>query len=307
MSQDPGMKIKALAPWFGGNRTFARRAGAELGRLGWCGVLFAGGMPELPEINTSAGVAVDKHRHLINLARVVSDDRLLLQLIRRVERLLFHEDVLAEAQRRCLDREHAKTCGLFGSNDAATDAEPDVSWAADYYTACWMGRGGYAGRGGELTQSIAVRYTASGGSSAKRWRSAVESLPAWGKVLERWQFVCDDAFDVLGRLKPQEKAGLYLDPPWVGAGDEYTFRFGRDDHARLARHLRRLSMYRIVLRYGDDPLIRALYPESEGWTWIESTTRDQRNGEVNEVLIVNGPSLTEGWTNNSAANEGASK
>jgi DNA adenine methylase len=287
------MEITALAPWFGGARSLAARIGPELGRLGWCGVLFAGGMPELPHIKTQAGVATDLHRHIINLARVVADDAMLVRMVRRVDRLLFHSDVLEAAQRRCLDREHTTGRGMLFAAPQCDDT-PNVEWAADYFVSCWMGRGGYAGRGGELSQSIAVRYTSSGGSSAKRWRSAVASLPAWGKVLERWQFVCDDAFNVLARLKPQAKAGLYLDPPWVGAGDEYVFRFTDEQHRRLARELTRLSAagYRIVLRYGDHPMIRGLYPTPE-WTWVESTTRDQRNGEVAEVLILNGPSYAE--------------
>jgi len=299
MSEAPEMKIAALAPWFGGCRAIADRIGPEIGRVGWCGVLFAGGMPELPHIKTQAGVAVDLHRHIINLARVVADDRLLVQLIRRVDRLLFHTDVLKSAQYRCLNREHENRGGLF-AHGAAASGEPDVAWAADYFIACWMGRGGYAGRGGELTQSIAVRYTATGGSSAKRWRSAVESLPAWGAVLGRWQFVCEDAFKLAGRIKPLDKkkdrAAVYADPPWVGAGDEYIHRFTTAQHRKLADELHRIGEdgYRVVVRYGDDPRIRGLYPAPR-WHWIESTTTDQRGGDVAEVLIVNGPSFTEGW------------
>lgn len=289
------MPIKALAPWFGGCRTIAARIGPELGRLGWCGVLFAGGMPELPHIRTQAGVATDLHRHIINLARVVADDALLCRMIRRVDRLLFHGDVLVSAQQRCLSREYEATGGgLFAMGAAASNA-PDVEWAADYFVCCWMGRGGYSGRGGELTQSIAVRYTSSGGSSAKRWRSAIESLPAWGRVLSRWQFVCEDAFQLVARLRPQANAGIYADPPWVGAGDEYTHRFTVEHHLRLARELECLSQggYRVVLRYGDDPLIRELYPAPR-WTWIEQSSRDQQGGDVAEVLIINGPSYTAG-------------
>lgn len=249
-----GITIKALAPWFGGARNLAARIGPELGKLGWCGVLFAGGMPELAQIQTQAGVATDLHRHVINLARVVADDALLLKLIRKVDRLLFHEDVLSDAQGRCLEREHSG--GLFGGTQA--ESGPDLQWAADYFICCWMGRGGYAGRGGELSQTISVRYTASGGSSAKRWRSAVESLPSWGKVLSRWQFMCEDAFTILPKLKPAKDAkksgrsGLYLDPPWVGAGDEYTHRFTTEQHRKLARECERLTdaKFRIVVRYG---------------------------------------------------------
>jgi DNA adenine methylase len=289
------MAIGALAPWFGGNRIQAEMVGRELGRLAWCGVLFAGGMPEIRYITTQAGVAIDLHRHMINMARVVADPVLLCRMIRRIERLLFHPDVIAEAQRRCLDREQAGGGGGLFCGDADQKpkvSKPDVDWAADYFTACWMGRGGYAGRDGELSQSLSVRWTASGGSSAKRWRSALESLPAWGRVfLERWQFVCMDAFEMLTNLSPQERAGLYLDPPWVELGARYRHTFTEAQHVRLAKELHRLGSgdgaYRIVLRYGDHPLIRGLYPAPR-WRWIESATKNQQNKEVREVLIVGG-------------------
>lgn len=281
------MKISALAPWFGGCRQHAEAIAEHLGDLAWCGVLFAGGMPELPYIRTKAGLAIDKHRHIINLARVVAEPRLLVKMIKAIDRHIFHPDVLLAAQRRCLDREHQVDRGLFGSSNSPADLEPDPQWAADYFTCCWMGRGGYAGRGGELTQSIAVRYSASGGSSAKRWRSAVESLPAWAEVFAKWEFSVGDAFAVLARLRPQPNAGLYLDPPWVGAGDEYCHRMSTEQHRKLAELLDRLDGYRIVIRYGDDPLIRGLYP-ADRWRWIEATTRGQQNNEVNEVLIVKG-------------------
>ena len=283
------MKIKALAPWFGGNRIQADIVGRELGRLGWCGVFFCGGLPELPGIRTQAGVCTDLHRHVINLARVVSDGRLLARMLRAVDRLVFHPDVLAIAQRRCQERELERGLALFGTG-GELDA-PDVGWAADYFVACWMGRGGYAGREGELSQSISVRWTASGGSSAKRWRSAVESLPAWGRVLDRWQFVCMDAFEALDSLrKKQKRAGLYLDPPWRFQGDRYCHPFTDAHHRRLARKLNSIEGYRIVVRYGDDPLIRELYSDPK-WRWVESVTTNQQGGNVREVLIVNGPSL----------------
>lgn len=285
---EPAMKIRALAPWFGGARRMAEQIGPRMGRCRIAFVLFAGGLPELPYIQTQSGVATDLHRHIINLAQVVANDRLLVELIRRVDRLLYHPDVLAQAQARCLDREAgANGPGLFA---AGGDDGIDVGWAADYFVCCWMGRGGYSGRGGELTQPLAVRYTASGGSSARRWRSAVESLPAWGRVLARWEFVRTSGLELAERLKPQEGAAVYADPPWVGAGDEYTHRFTTEQHQRLAREAARLAGcgYRVVLRYGDDPLIRGLYPAEEGWEWTEHTSLDQRNGEVAEVLIVKG-------------------
>lgn len=42
---------------------------------------------------------------------------------------------------------------------------------------------------------------------------------------------------------------------------------------------------RIVVRYGDHPLIRELYPEPD-WTWHPQTTRNQANKPVEEYLIL---------------------
>lgn len=295
MSQAPEMKIKALAPWYGGNRVLAEVVGQQLGQLAWCGVPFSGGMPELVHIKTRTGVANDLHRHLINLARVVSDDDLVEQMFRQVDKLLFHPDEFAGAQRRCLAQAKAAEVpagGLFGA-DPVPAATHDVQWAADYYVCCWMGRGGSAGQEWEFAQEIAMRWTASGGGSAKRWRSAIDSLRAWNKLLRAWEFTCLDAFAFLDKVPDRATQGLYVDAPWPLAGEQYLHKFTTDDQRRLAAKLATYSNVRVVVRFGDDPLIRRLYPESK-WTWIEQTSRNQEGNAINEVLIVNGPSLTKG-------------
>jgi len=275
------MRINALAQWFGGNRMLAESVGKALGRLRWCGVPFAGGCPELPRISTSAGVANDLHRHVINLARVVRDDDLVEQLVRRLDGLLFHAEELAEAQRRC------RECEQLGSLRGA----PEVSWAADYFASCWMGRGGHAGKCGEFDQGLSLRWTSSGGDSAVRFRSAVESLRDWHRALRNWSFTCIDAFDFLDKVRDADGHGLYVDAPWPDAGDDYRHTFTREQQARLAEALAKFTLTRVVVRYGDHPLIRELYPVPR-WSWLEQTSRNQRNGATAEVLIVNGGPLT---------------
>lgn len=66
-------KVAAVAQWHGSCRASCERIGTALGDLVWCGVPFAGGMPELPYIRTRTGIANDLHRHLINLARVIRE------------------------------------------------------------------------------------------------------------------------------------------------------------------------------------------------------------------------------------------
>jgi site-specific DNA-adenine methylase len=269
------MRINALAQWFGGNRMLAASVGKALGKLRWCGVPFAGGCPELPHINTAAGVANDLHRHIVNLARVVRDAALVERLAHRLDGLLFHPDELSAAQRRCRYRE------IHGS----VTEMPDIEWAADYFAACWMGRGGQAGKQREFDQSLSLRWTSSGGDSAVRFRSAIQSLRDWHRALRNWSFSCIDAFEFIDRVRDADGHGLYVDAPWPDAGNDYRHTFTREQQVRLAEALARFTRTRVVVRYGDHPLIRELYPEPR-WTWLEQTSRNQRNGETTEVLIV---------------------
>ncbi len=275
------MRINTLAQWYGGNRLLADSVGTALGRLRWCGVPFAGGCAELPHIQTVAGVANDLHRHVINLARVVRDDTLVEQLVGRLDGLLFHPDELRAAQRRCREREAV----------TAFPNSPDISWAADYFTACWMGRGGQAGTECEFDQALSLRWTSSGGDSAVRFRSAVDSLRTWHEALRRWSFTCIDAFEFIDKAHDAEGHGLYVDAPWPDAGDDYRHAFTKEQQTRLAEALARFERTRVVVRYGDHPLIREMY-QPPRWTWLEQQGRNQHNGALAEVLIVNGRTST---------------
>lgn len=280
--------INALAGWFGNNRTHADTVGIELGPLKWCGVPFAGGCPELPRIRTKAGLASDLHRHIINIARVVRDPVLKAAMVDRLDGMLFHPDELLDAQRRCVAREGEGAGGLFGA--PKPNDEPDVAWAADYFVTCWMGRGGHSGKEHEFTQGLSFRWTTSGGDSAKRFRSAVESLSGWHRALAPWSFACIDVFDFLENVVDQPGHGLYLDPPWPELGKEYRHKFDDTKQARLVDRLAAFKHVRIVVRFGDHPLIRKLYPEGP-WTWSGRKSKNQTGNTVEEVLLINGPSL----------------
>lgn len=283
-------KINSLAPWFGSNRMLRQAAGAQLGKLAWCGVPFCGGCPELPFIQSRSGLCADLHRHIINLARVVGSPVHKDLLIAALDRRLFHPDELITAQLRCIHRERP-AAQLFGEK-AQPLGEPDIAWAADYFVCCWMGRGGHAGKKTEFDQGLSLRFTSSGGGSAKRFRSAVESLESWHAALRRWEFICCDVFTFLDRVRDQSDHGLYVDAPWPDAGEEYEHAFTDRDQIRLAKKLEEFERCRIVIRFGDHPFIRELYPASR-WRWMEQTSRNQRNGDVREVLILNDEPLEE--------------
>ncbi len=284
------MTISALAPWYGCNRVGAAAVGAQLGKLDWCGVPFMGGAPELPHIKTRGGIANDKHLLIINLAKVVASFDLYESLADRLDEMFFHPSELEAAQAKCADAFFADAnagAGLFGDTKNPCE-KPDVDLAAAYFVACWMGRGGHAGKDTELSQGLSVRWTATGGDSVKRFRSAVKSLPAWAKALRVWSFERMDAIDFLKRVRDVDGHGVYLDPPWPEAGKEYRHKDSDALTVAIAEQCSRFKNARVVIRYGDHPMIRDLYPETK-WTWVRSTTTSQQGTDVSETLILNGP------------------
>lgn len=286
----PEMSTTALAPWFGSNRDNAEAVGVELGPLAWVGVPFTGGGCELRHIKTRAGVANDLHRHMVNLGRVINTAELKRTLAEKLAGTLFHPDELADAQRRCLQREAAPGGEWFGlSEDASPTNQPDVAWAYDYFICCWMGRSAMAGTAKEFDGKLSTRWTSSGGDSAVRFRSATDSLEGWHQALLPWSFSCIDAFKFIPRVNDAPTHGIYCDAPWPNKGDDYKHAFDVTMQRRLAEEMGRFKQTRVVIRYEDHPLIRELYPEGR-WTWARRKSRNQGNNQVAEVLILNGPS-----------------
>lgn len=271
------MEVTALAPWFGSNRMLAAHVGDKLAACNWVGVPFGGGLSELLHIKASTIVVSDLHRHIINLARTVQSDELRRELITWLEWTGFHPDVLAEAQHRCREYENDRKVGpLEGLNP---------SWAFSYFVSQWCGRSGEAGTDAEFKGNLPVRWTASGGDSAKRFRSATESLEEWGQIFRRCNFLCLDVFEFLDKVKDLPKHGLYLDPPFPDAGDVYTHKFTEDLQRALALRLLAFKNVRIVCRFYDHPLIREIYPEKI-WTYVPLVGRKSSNAEAAELLLV---------------------
>lgn len=283
--QEPELKTTALAPWFGSNRMLAPIVGKELRGCKWVGVPFAGGMSELAHIKASTIVVSDLHRHVINLASIIGTPTLRPGVINWLESLPFHPDRLAFAQKFCREKERDWAAGeLF--------EKPDVRWAVEYFVTCWMGRSHKCGVDDEFNGKLSTRWNANGGDSNKRYRSAVESLDAWGEIMRRCNFSVLDCFDFLGRCEEAEGHGIYCDPPFPGPGDRYKHQFSEEQHCRLAHSLASFSVTRVVCRFYDHPLIRKLYPEGR-WTWNRLKGRTQANEAAPELLIINGPSYAK--------------
>lgn len=272
------MKTTALVPWFGTNRMTAANVGDKLFGLDWVGIAFAGGMSELAHVTCRSIVVNDLHKHVVNLAvRIARHGK--ERLVQMLDELPFHPDVLAGAQDMCKAIER-------GAIDPCTEDEK-LHWAASYFITSWMGRSAKAGTDDEFKGGLSTRWTSSGGDSNTRYRSAIKSLESWQRIMQRCNFSTLDFRKFLAKCKDQFKHGIYCDPPFPDAGDEYKHSFTEQDHVDLAMTLVKFRKARVVVRYYDHPLIRRLYP-ADLWKWHEFPGRKQSNAEAPEVLITNG-------------------
>jgi site-specific DNA-adenine methylase len=284
------MQVTAVANWFGSERLVREAIARKLHGCTLVVIPFAGGMGILPLIAAKKIIVNDLHRHVINLARVMGDPILGPKLYRALRRLPFTLDALHLSQCSCIERRDLLE--LLESPRALFRPAGDVSrlldplgWAMDYAVCSWMSRGGQAGTPGEFSGSLPVRYSPNGGGSGQRFHNWVASLPAWRRVLRRCEFESCDYLEVLNKAHDDPKVGIYIDAPWPGAGEGYVHRFSNHRQCELATRLGEFKRARVVLRYGDHPLIRQLYPE-KSWLWELQPGRDQANGEISEVIIT---------------------
>jgi DNA adenine methylase len=268
-------EVSTLAPWFGSNRTNAAEPGKLFGKLDWCGVPFAGGMSELLYINARGLLVNDLHRDIINLANAVSYGAGRKWIAEQASAMPFHPDVLTSAQKWC------KENPLPPDNPAI-----DASRALWYFVCVWMGRSAQSGTDDEFSGKLSARFTASGGGSNVRYRSAIKALENFGRVLKDAEFSTLDFREFLGKCHDRPKHGIYVDAPWPDDGAGYKHKFTEADQRELANMLRHFEYTRVVVRFGDHPLIHELYPD-DLWTWHFVTGRTQGNNDKAEVLLTN--------------------
>lgn len=298
------MKIRAIAPWFGGKRTMADDIVRQLGKHTQYFEPFCGSMAVLLAKELSQKETVnDLHIDLINLARVLQVEAVAETLYGRLQRTLFSEDLLSRAK--------VILSEPFGPDFGDS---MDLERAYWYFLASWMGRNGTAGTE-RVDYQIAVRWTKNGGSPTVRFRNVVESLPAWHRRLMNVVILQRDAFRIIDRFEDVPETAIYVDPPYPtetrssgqpksGGGGRYLHEFqhepdplygGSDDHRRLRDALAGYRKARIVVSSYDCQRIRELYT---GWTFLDyarqknlhaQNGRGARPKEAPEVLIVNGP------------------
>jgi DNA adenine methylase len=246
----PKMKIKALAPWFGGKRTLAPAIIKLLGdhQVYWepfCGsmaVLMAKTLCKMETVN-------DLNGDLVNLAKVIQDRGSAYVLYDKLYRTLYSEQLFKEAKERLFDE------GYY--ND-----EVNIPRAYDFFVVSWMGINGVSGTK-RFNYQFAMRWFAGGGQGARRWQSVVGSIPAWHKRLRNVVIVQRDAFGLIDNIQDDRGVVIYCDPPYIEKSSKYVHDFTEKDHARLSSSLQRFEKARVIVSYYEHPLLEKLYGYSK--------------------------------------------
>ena len=284
MSDRP--KIGAIVPWAGAKRTLAPLIVRELGPHRCYHEPFCGSMAVLlakPPVHME--VVNDLHGDLVNLARVLQDERRGPKLYRRLRRTLFAEELFE------------KSADWMRMVAPCTIADkPDARRAYHFFVVSWCGRNGVAGTP-DYSRHFCARFTHGGGNPAVRYANAIASIPAWRRRLRRVAVYRMDAFDHIGRIADEQGTVVYVDPPYFKKGFRYVHDFADADHERLAGALARFGKARVVVSYYEHPRLDALY---SGWTRRSlkclknlglASGRGSRASDAPETLLVNGPSL----------------
>ncbi|TWU66475.1 D12 class N6 adenine-specific DNA methyltransferase [Crateriforma conspicua] len=265
------MKTKSALSYFGSDSQVAERLAAKLAECNHVTIPFVGGASILPFIAARAIVCNDLNTDAITFYRVMSGELGLKArgaLITRCRRTLSHPEELRLAL-TILDLD---------------DAPPhEVAWA--YWALCWLGRKGKGGTNDGVRQP-SVRWSGRGGTNASRIKTAANDLRAWTRHFERCEWVSLDFNDVLAKVKDEPTSGIYCDPPWFEVGKRYVHRFEDTDHVRLRESLDRFRYARVLVRYGDHPVIRRLYA---GWKIEEGESRTQAGTAAGELWITRQP------------------
>jgi len=285
----PEMKIKAIAPWFGGKRTMAPAIVKELGKHTQYFEPFCGSMAVLLAKPQSRQETVnDLHSDLINLARVMQDEKAGPKFYRLLRREWLADDALAYSRQVMLTGE--------------VNGQLDVDRAFAFFVLSWMGRNGEAGLDHvERSGRLCVRWTSNGGDPAVRFRGTVDSIPQFRRRLRGVTILRRDAFEIIPKFADVAGCVIYVDPPYIKKSDRYLHDFdegfmgGADHHEQLRDQLAAFRKARVVVSYYDHPRVRDLY---KGWTFVSHgrqknlsvQTRGDSGSSAPEVLIINGPS-----------------
>jgi site-specific DNA-adenine methylase len=231
-------------------------------------------------------IAGDMHRLMSNLMIVVSNREMSQQLMDVVATIPFHEAAFIEA---CdvLERKSIERRGREGQ----------VTLAAAYLVATWMGRNGEAGTDRPWYQwadGFCVRWTATGGDPAVRWQSVKDAIPKWYRLLgEKTTFLLEPFWSVLNSTSDVDGAWIYLDPPYLRDTRGTTkyecdfedatngFREDEDDHSHLAKLAGKFTRATVSVSYYAHERLQRLYPPLLGWVHHD-LSRNKNSAQARE-------------------------
>lgn len=256
------MQTKSALSWFGSDGPQAHLLGALFDDASHVTITCAGGLSILPFLKAKAIVANDLHADAINYYRVSNGPH--GKALRRLCALtLSHPDELRRAAEVLQDKTNQWT-------------EVDRAWAM--WAACWVARKGHGGTSSQQRGkgSVSVRFTADGGNNASRLQAVIADLEDWADQFKRCEFTQLDSLAVLDKVHDREDCGVYHDPDWFDLGKGYLHTTPVEHHEAIAARLATFKNSPIVVRYGDCPKVRSLYPQ-DSWCWYASSTRTQNN------------------------------
>lgn len=264
------MKTKSALSWFGSDSNVAADLAKLLDHCSHVTIPFCGGCSIIPHLKAGVILAADIHDSAINFYKVatgVYGQSECTRLFELCEHTLNHPSELKIAQE--ISEQHSRA---------------DRAWA--FWALCWLPRKGKGGTRTQANASISVRYGPGGGDNASRIKTVAKEVPLWAEELRRCSFVLEDFRSLLPKIHDHPRSGIYCDYVWVKEGKKYLHAATPQDHKDLAEQLARFEHTTVVVRYGDHPLIRELYPEDK-WYWIEAESRTQSNTMRTEVWITN--------------------
>jgi len=190
---------------------------------------------------------------------------------------------------RLVSRLMAQPCSreLFVEHKARLDSSEDILEVAEsvFYVSSFCYGGKISSGGFAATVSDRV-----GCKEIKRYYSVLAGME---EVASVWKDIVIENLPYARMIENYSRPGVvfYCDPPYVGTETHYTAgAFCEEDHRTLARMLVE-SGRAAVVSYYDHPLIRELYPVSDGWTWHSllgtknSMHKGPRKEATTELLI----------------------
>lgn len=268
---DVKMKITALLAYYGGKRTLAPTIVKLMGEHKTYWEPFCGSMAVLfakPKCNTET--VNDLYGDLINVAKVIQDPVSGEKFYDKLCRTLCAEQFFQEAKEK-----------WFEFDPRQPFDGVDIDRAYNFFVTSWMGLNGVSGTE-RCNYSFALRWCRSGGQGAARWRSVIESMPAWHLRLQNVLIISRDAFAVIENIADAEDTVIYCDPPYIIKSNNYIHDFEDESlfalsgHQRLVELLGRFKRARVIVSYYENPVIDTLY---SGWEKmvIEKSRQSMRN------------------------------